>query len=86
VPLTEVGTLAPWTRCTACNGRLSQVRKADVERLLQLGTRRTYHEFARCADCGRVYWRGAHSRRLERIVADTARQLGLTSRTAAQGT
>jgi uncharacterized protein len=78
--------LAPWTRCTACNGRLSQVRKADVERLLQPGTLRTYHEFARCADCGRVYWRGAHSRRLERIVADAARQLGLTSQAAARGT
>ncbi len=61
--------LAPWTRCTACNGRLFEVRKADVEEALQPGTRRTYQEFARCPDCGRVYWRGAHSRRLERIVA-----------------
>jgi uncharacterized protein with PIN domain len=78
--------LAPWTRCTACNGRLSEVRKADVERLLQPGTRRTYHEFARCPDCGRVYWRGAHSRRLERIVADAARQAELTSRAAGPGT
>jgi uncharacterized protein with PIN domain len=78
--------LAPWTRCTACNGRLSQVRKSDVERLLPPGTRRTYHEFARCPDCGRVYWRGAHRRHLERIVADAARQLGLTSRAAGPGT
>ena len=78
--------LAPWTRCTACNGRLSEVRKADVEEDLQPGTRRTYHEFARCPDCGRVYWRGAHRRRLERIVADAARQVGLTSRAAGPGT
>jgi uncharacterized protein with PIN domain len=78
--------LAPWTRCTACNGRLSGVGKADVERLLQPGTRRTYQEFARCRDCGRVYWRGAHSQRLERIVADAARQEGLTGRAAGPGT
>jgi uncharacterized protein len=79
--------LAPWTRCTACNGRLAAVAKADVERLLPPGTRRTYQEFARCPDCGRVYWRGAHSRRLERIVADAAaRQDGLTREAAGPGT
>lgn len=60
--------LAPWTRCTACNGPLSPVRKADVEPLLQPGTLRTYQAFSRCRACGRVYWRGAHSQRLQRIV------------------
>ncbi len=61
--------LTPWTICTVCNGRLSAVPKADVEPVLQPGTRRTYDSFARCAVCGQVYWRGAHSRRLEGIVA-----------------
>ena len=61
--------LAPWTRCPACNGLLRPVPKSDVEASLQPGTRRTYQEFARCPDCGQVYWRGAHNRRLERIVA-----------------
>jgi uncharacterized protein len=60
--------LAPWTVCSACNGRLSPVPKVEVEQHLQPGTRRTYDAFARCADCGRVYWRGAHSGRLDRIV------------------
>jgi uncharacterized protein len=61
--------LAPWTRCTACNGLLSPARKADIEHLLRPGTRRSYEGFARCAGCGRAYWRGAHARRLEGIVA-----------------
>lgn len=60
--------LAPWSRCVACNGRLAPASKHDVERQLQPGTRRTYQEFARCEACGRVYWRGAHSRRLAAIV------------------
>ncbi len=60
--------LAPWTRCTACNGLLVPAPKADVEPQLQPGTRRTYETFARCQSCGRVYWRGAHSRRLEATV------------------
>jgi uncharacterized protein with PIN domain len=60
--------LAPWTRCTGCNGLLAPVRKADVEPELQPGTRRTYQAFSRCRDCGKVYWRGAHSRRLQRVI------------------
>jgi uncharacterized protein with PIN domain len=65
--------LAPWTRCVACNGPLARVTKSEVEAQLLPGTRRTYDDFCRCADCGRVYWRGAHSRRLAAIVAAAAR-------------
>jgi uncharacterized protein with PIN domain len=36
--------------CTACNGPLSPVSKADVEQLLPGGTRRTYQVFSRCRD------------------------------------
>jgi uncharacterized protein with PIN domain len=60
--------LAPWTRCTACNGVLQPAARADVAHLLQPGTRRTYDTFARCRDCGRVYWRGAHARHLADVV------------------
>lgn len=63
-----VPPLAPWTRCTACNGQIRPVAKTAVEPLLEPGTRRTYHEFAQCQACGRVYWRGAHARRLQAIV------------------
>lgn len=60
--------LAPWTRCTACNGPLVPVSKRDVEEALLPGTKRTYQQFSRCADCGQVFWRGAHSSRLGAIV------------------
>lgn len=65
--------LAPWTRCMACNALLVPAAKGDVEHLLRPGTRRTYHAFTRCPGCGRVYWRGAHSGRLERIVSAARR-------------
>ena len=65
--------LAPWTRCPACNGPLSPAAKADVDPLLQPGTRRTYQAFSRCADCGQVYWRGAHSKHLEQIIDSAVR-------------
>ncbi|SEF92980.1 hypothetical protein SAMN04489712_102543 [Thermomonospora echinospora] len=72
--------LRPWTRCTACNGELAPVDKADVETLLQVGTRRSYDVYGRCVDCGQVYWRGAHGDHLARIV-DSA----LATVTAARG-
>jgi uncharacterized protein len=61
--------LAPLTRCTACGAGLEPVAKADVADLLTPGTRRTFDDFARCPACGRVYWHGAHARRIEALVA-----------------
>jgi uncharacterized protein len=61
--------LAPWTRCPACNALLGPVPKREIEHLLQPGTRRSYEQFSRCPDCRRLYWRGAHARRLDAVVA-----------------
>jgi uncharacterized protein len=66
-------SLAPWTRCPACNGHLSLAAKGTVGPLLRPGTRRTYQAFSRCENCGQVYWRGAHSKRLEQIIASAVR-------------
>ncbi len=66
-------TLAPWTRCTACNGRLAAADKDAVHEQLHHGTQRTYDVFAQCTACGRVYWRGAHHARLEAIVQEALR-------------
>jgi uncharacterized protein len=62
-------TLAPWSRCTACNGEVVDAARDDVAAQLQPGTLRTQNRFVRCRTCGRVYWRGAHARRLDRLVA-----------------
>ncbi|MDF3291381.1 Mut7-C RNAse domain-containing protein [Streptomyces silvisoli] len=69
-------TLAPWTRCMACNGGLEPVSKDEVVHLLQPGTRRTYDAFVRCRECGQVYWHGAHHGRLDAIVTSATRTAG----------
>ncbi|WP_424709165.1 Mut7-C RNAse domain-containing protein [Kitasatospora acidiphila] len=66
--------LAPWTRCTACNGLLEQTAKAAVQERLEHGTERSYDAFAQCTDCGQVYWRGAHHARLDAIVEEALRE------------
>ncbi|MFH8747758.1 Mut7-C RNAse domain-containing protein [Streptomyces rimosus] len=68
--------LAPWTRCTACNGLLKEAEKGTVEERLEGGTRRTYDVFAQCTACGRVYWQGAHHARLEAVVDAAVREFG----------
>ncbi|MFJ2561715.1 MULTISPECIES: Mut7-C RNAse domain-containing protein [unclassified Streptomyces] len=60
--------LRPWTRCTACNGLVREATKDEVADQLEHGTHRTYDVFARCLDCGRAYWKGAHHDQLEAIV------------------
>ncbi|MFJ9564429.1 Mut7-C RNAse domain-containing protein [Streptomyces fuscichromogenes] len=61
--------LRPWTRCTACNGLLQEATKEQVADQLKGGTQKSYDVFARCAECGRAYWKGAHHQQLEAIVA-----------------
>jgi hypothetical protein len=66
--------LAPLTRCTACGGALHPVPKDEVAGSLEPGTRRCYDDFSRCVACGRVYWRGAHARRIDALVARASAQ------------
>jgi uncharacterized protein with PIN domain len=67
--------LAPLTRCVRCNGRLAPVTKEEVIDHLEPLTRRYYDEFSRCADCGRIYWRGSHHARLVSLVEGLCDQL-----------
>jgi hypothetical protein len=69
-------SLAPLTRCTACGALLEPVPKAEVADRLPPGTRRTFDDFSRCPACGRVYWHGAHARRIEELVGRATRQVG----------
>jgi uncharacterized protein with PIN domain len=61
--------LLPLTRCTACGGRLLPVAADEVAGQLEPGTLRSHTDFSRCTACGRVYWRGAHARRIDALVA-----------------
>ncbi|MGY1822527.1 Mut7-C RNAse domain-containing protein [Geodermatophilus sp. SYSU D00079] len=66
--------LAPLTRCTACGAPLAPVAKAAVADRLPPGTRRSYDAFSRCPACDRVYWHGAHARRIGALVAAAERR------------
>ncbi|HZC36030.1 MAG TPA: Mut7-C RNAse domain-containing protein [Chthoniobacterales bacterium] len=56
--------LTPFVRCLRCNGLLTKVPKESVLEQLEPLTRLYYHDFQRCSQCGRPYWRGSHIDRL----------------------
>jgi hypothetical protein len=62
------GEMRPFTICLNCNGRLSQVAKAEVVDQLEEKTKHYYETFSRCGSCGKIYWEGSHYQALRTIV------------------
>lgn len=60
--------ITPFGRCIRCNGTLEPVARELVEDVLPPRTRREFDEFRRCQACGRVYWKGSHYERMDRLV------------------
>ena len=57
-----------FTRCVACNGPLVEVDKASVREDVPPLSYAAFDRFWRCADCGRVLWRGSHVERTLRWI------------------
>lgn len=58
----------PFQRCVHCNGLLEDVDKKEIDDQLLPKTRRYYHEFRRCSECGQVYWKGSHFERIVKLI------------------
>ncbi|MBI5141661.1 MAG: hypothetical protein HZA20_05640 [Nitrospirae bacterium] len=63
------GFIAPLTRCPVCNGRISGTGRESVIDKVPPKTYAYYSDFSTCGECGKVYWRGAHWTRLEKMIA-----------------
>ncbi|MDD5597476.1 MAG: Mut7-C RNAse domain-containing protein [Victivallaceae bacterium] len=68
--------ISPFNRCISCNGRLEAVEKAEIIELLEPLTKKYYHEFYRCQNCGKLFWKGSHYesmlRRIQKITKQKA--------------
>lgn len=53
-----------FSRCAECNHRLESINKASVRGIVPPYVFHTQNHFRRCAQCGRVYWRGTHWARM----------------------
>lgn len=61
--------LAPYTRCSQCNGLLQAVAKTDLPALVPAHTLANATRFRRCPHCGKMYWQGSHCTRIDHLVA-----------------
>jgi uncharacterized protein with PIN domain len=63
------GLAAPFTRCIVCNGLLQPAEKETVKDALPPKILETQTGFLRCESCGRVYWKGSHYDRMQKLIA-----------------
>jgi uncharacterized protein len=63
-----VSKIQPFRRCIHCNAVLQPARKEEVLDRLLPETRQYYEEFFLCPNCGRIYWKGSHYRRMQRFI------------------
>jgi hypothetical protein len=52
------------SRCPRCNGGIHPVEKDKVSDKIPATTRAAYQEFWECSQCGKIYWQGAHWKRI----------------------
>lgn len=66
------GAIRPFVRCMACNTLLEAVAKDQVRSFIPPRVAELHDEFRRCPNCGRVYWKGSHYRRMESWIRELA--------------
>jgi len=68
----DARTLAPprelFTRCLLCNTPLETLDGAEAMALVPESARGRGGPVRRCPSCARIYWRGSHTRRIERAL------------------
>lgn len=60
--------LRVFSRCPRCNGVFRQVSREDVYSRLLEKTRKFYSRFYLCRSCGKIYWKGSHYPKLQKII------------------
>ncbi|MEE8428771.1 MAG: Mut7-C RNAse domain-containing protein [Gammaproteobacteria bacterium] len=60
-------TVNPFSRCIRCNGKLQNVDKIFIEEKLEPKTKKYYHQFRMCTECGQTYWKGSHFHRMQKL-------------------
>ena len=69
------GSSGLFSRCMACNGLLERVDRGLVLEEVPPRVAGSYEEFSRCADCGKVFWRGTHWEGMKRLAEEMLGQL-----------
>ncbi|MFN3420410.1 MAG: DUF5615 family PIN-like protein [Armatimonadota bacterium] len=63
------------TRCPDCNGLLEEVPKESVRYKVPFFVFTAHDRFARCSQCGKVYWAGSHYERMNAALDELLSEL-----------
>lgn len=63
-----------FTRCMTCNTALIPKNKEEVLDKVDADTARIFNEFFWCPACEKVYWRGSHFERMEKLILSLVRE------------
>ena len=69
----------PFTRCTVCKRNLMELEMHVVENEIPAETRAYIDRCWRCKECGKVYWKGSHTVRIERLFAEVSTLVSVSS-------
>ena len=61
-------SIQPFARCLRCNAVLVPAGKEEVVSRLPPRTVEWCDQFWRCPGCDRIYWQGAHYRRMQKLI------------------
>jgi uncharacterized protein with PIN domain len=62
--------IRPFSRCMECNAHLHSVEKDKIAGRIPELTNRYFTEFYQCRECGRIYWKGSHYKKMQTMIDD----------------
>ncbi len=63
-----IGVRQPFRRCLQCNALLERVDKESIADRLPDNTKTYYDDFHICRNCDKIYWKGSHYERMQRLI------------------
>lgn len=61
------------SRCPKCNSIISHTEKNSIYEKIPSATARVYSEFWECQNCGKIYWKGAHWKKIVKTLDDACK-------------
>jgi len=63
------------SRCPKCNAKIKPAKKEKIFDKIPPSTKKFYEDFWECPKCGKIYWQGAHWKRITETLKEAKKIL-----------